>query len=362
MATSSYERLLELAHQRAIDGKGGLAASIAEMCLAAKSDLTARELALAFDILRMLVDQVEVQIRRHIADYLAERDDVPHDLITFLANDEITVSYPILVHSKLLKDEDLIEIILSRTQRHRLAIAIRPNLTEQVSDHLIGSNDVEVITTLLCNDTAQIYSESLARLVDQSIEIEQYREPLLHRRDLPVDLAQRMYAWVGDALRGYIAAHFDIKQTTLEDSVSTALAQALKDELFGEKHPTRIRRSPGPRDTIPGHSLVAALKRGDRAGFEGSFADLIDLPINAVAIILYDSGHETLAIACRAGGLDRTVFSDILCHLAGGKSPETFKTTDEYARAMTYFDRIDYSGAMAVVESWRRTPDTVWRK
>src|SRR3546814_20933345 len=91
MATSSYERLLELAHQRAIDGKGGLAASIAEMCLAAKSDLTARELALAFDILRMLVDQVEVQIRRHIADYLAERDDVTHDLITLLANDEITV-------------------------------------------------------------------------------------------------------------------------------------------------------------------------------------------------------------------------------------------------------------------------------
>src|SRR3546814_13257605 len=83
----------------------------------------------------------------------------------------------------------------------------------------------------------------------------------------------------------------------IEDSVSTALAQALKDELFGEKHPTRIRRSPGPRDTIPGHSLVAALRRGDRAGFEGSFADLIDLPINAVAIILYDSGHETLAIA-----------------------------------------------------------------
>src|SRR3546814_10116159 len=120
----------------------------------------------------MLVDQVEVQIRRHIADYLAERDDVPHDLITFLANGEITVSYPILVHSRLLKDEDLIEIILSRTQRHRLAIAIRPNLAEQVSDHLIGSNDVEVVTTLLCNDTAQIYSESLARLVDQSIEIE----------------------------------------------------------------------------------------------------------------------------------------------------------------------------------------------
>src|SRR3546814_12822466 len=99
-----------------------------------------------------------------------------------------------------------------------------------------------------------------------------------------------MYAWVGDALRGYIAEHFDIKQTMIEDSVSTALAQALKDELFGEKHHTRIRRSPGPRDTIPGHSLVAALRRGERAGFEGSFADLIYLTIKAVTTLPY---HNT---------------------------------------------------------------------
>src|SRR3546814_14917745 len=78
-----------------------------------------------------------------------------------------------------------------------------------------------------------------------------------------------MYAWVGDALRGYIAEHFDIKQTMIEDSVSTALAQALKDELFGEKHPTRIRRSPGPRDTTPGHSRFAARGRGEVGGAPG---------------------------------------------------------------------------------------------
>ena len=66
----SYEHLLRLAHQRALDGKGGLAASVAKMCLESRSDLTERELTLTFEILRMLIDKVEVEVRRNISDYL----------------------------------------------------------------------------------------------------------------------------------------------------------------------------------------------------------------------------------------------------------------------------------------------------
>ena len=59
MRPVSYERLLKLAHQRAIDGKGGLAASIAKMCLDSRADLSAEELRLTFEILRRLIDQVK---------------------------------------------------------------------------------------------------------------------------------------------------------------------------------------------------------------------------------------------------------------------------------------------------------------
>ena len=73
---AQYQQLLDLAMDRAIDGKGGLAASIAETCLDPNSNLGEKELSLAFDIVRILIDKVELDIRRNIAEYLAERDDV----------------------------------------------------------------------------------------------------------------------------------------------------------------------------------------------------------------------------------------------------------------------------------------------
>jgi len=90
--SSHNEKLLELAMQRATGGKGDLAASIAETCLAPGAGLSGSELSLAFDIVRILIDSVEVGIRRHLAAYLAERDDVPEDLVEFLVNMEPALS------------------------------------------------------------------------------------------------------------------------------------------------------------------------------------------------------------------------------------------------------------------------------
>ena len=160
MASSPYEKLLELAHQRALKGKGGLAASVAEMCLASKASLSGRELDLAFEILRLLIGKVEVNIRRHIADYLAERNDAPRDLVRRLARDEIAVAYPILSHSAVLDGDDLVAIAEDCSLRHRQAIALRPNLSQAVTDRLVAHGEIEVLTPLLCNESADISASS----------------------------------------------------------------------------------------------------------------------------------------------------------------------------------------------------------
>ena len=147
-----------------LDGKGGLAASVAEMCLASKTDLTDHELELAFEILRLLTDKVEVKIRRHIADYLAERHDVPQDLIQFLANDEITVAYPIILHSReFCRKATVLALIANRSSRHRQAVAIRPGISSTITDKLVEFDEPDVLTTLLCNETADISHESMTQ-------------------------------------------------------------------------------------------------------------------------------------------------------------------------------------------------------
>ena len=56
--------------------------------------LTDREKALMTDILRQLLHDMEMSVRRELAERLAKTENVPHELIITLANDKIEVAYP----------------------------------------------------------------------------------------------------------------------------------------------------------------------------------------------------------------------------------------------------------------------------
>jgi uncharacterized protein (DUF2336 family) len=335
MAASPYEKLLELAHQRALKGKGGLAASVAEMCLASKSSLSKRELELAFEILRLLVDKVEVNIRRHIADYLAERSDVPADLVKRLAMDDIGVAYPILTHNTLLRENDLIEVVETCSLRHRQAVAIRPNISRDVTDSLVAHDEIEVLTTLICNETADIGEASMAHLVERSLDIESFREPLAHRKEMTPDMARRMYIWAEDTLRSFIIDEFGVNPESFE-----------------------VEDDETPNFTVPAEmtaseTLLAFLDAGDVDGFEKAFADTLRLPLPAVTMILHDSAPETVAIAARAADVEEHVFSRILSQVMNGAETGNTAESEAFQRALRYFGQLDCAGATALLDRLR---------
>src|SRR3546814_11972587 len=81
------------------------------------------------------------------------------------------------------------------TTLFRSAIARRRDLSEAVSDELVGTQDSDVITALLENTSARISKATLAYLNEQAQHIDSYQEPLVRRQDLTNDLAMRLY-WV----------------------------------------------------------------------------------------------------------------------------------------------------------------------
>lgn len=335
MAASPYEKLLELAHQRALKGKGGLAASVAEMCLASKSSLNKRELELAFEILRLLVDKVEINIRRHIADYLAERNDVPADLVRRLATDDIGVAYPILTHNLLLRDDDLVEVVETCSLRHRQAVAIRPHISQAVTDSLVALDEIEVLTTLICNETADISEASMAHLVERSLDIESFREPLAHRKEMTPDMARRMYIWAEDSLREFIIDEFGVNPASFAAERGEA-----PDFVV-------------PHEMTAGDTLLAFLDAGDVDGFEKAFADALRLPLPAVTMILHDSAPETIAIAARAADVEEHVFSRILSAVVDGKEAGSAAASEDCQRALRYFAQLDCAGATALLDRLR---------
>ncbi|WP_259780034.1 DUF2336 domain-containing protein [Aestuariispira ectoiniformans] len=337
----SYERLLRLAHQRAIDGKGGLAASIAKMCLDSRADLTKQELELTFEILRELIDQVEIEIRRYIADYLAERTDVPDDLVDFLANDTINVAYPILVHSKQLTDDSLVELVMKHGQSHQLAIAERDGLSEIVTDALVAAGDNEVAIQLVKNYSARISRNSMEALVDRSEALEGLQAPLTRRRDLPEDLARRMYIWVGEALRQHIIQNFNIQ----DDLVNAAIAGAVE---------AGIADSDAVED-VHGDRLVKALHEEGKQGFLAAFSAVTGLNMATVNKIFDMTSLNTIAIACKSIDFSKQNFGLLLQQLLGSKFQQ-YSSAGLFEKALQYFERLESANAKAALDKWKTGP------
>jgi len=196
--------LLDLARDKSANGKSQLVQIVGDLFFEEERVLNERERTLMTDILRQLIQDVEISVRKALADRMAEESEAPSDLINILANDELDVAHNILLKSEVLQDLELIEIIQHQTFEHQLTIAMRDKVSEAVSEALVETGNTKVIKTLIENDSAQISDDTIETLVNASKTEEPLQEPLLNRPDLSPRLAKRMYWWVSAALRKHI--------------------------------------------------------------------------------------------------------------------------------------------------------------
>ncbi|MDH5749822.1 MAG: DUF2336 domain-containing protein, partial [Rhodospirillales bacterium] len=244
------QHLLKLAAQHSVEGRSELAGTISNLFDESAGSLSDRERILMFDILRSIIHDVEMSVRRKLSEMLAGFPDAPQDLIRTLANDEIEIAYPILNKSVVLRDADLIEVIRNRTLEHQLAIATRESVSEEVSDALVSTGDKGVIKELLSNPKSRISNATMEYLAEESRRVDTFQEPVVHHTDLAPELAQRMFIWVSASLRDHILTRFNFDATTIdvllldaataemelveahakEKSKSSLLAQELKNE------------------------------------------------------------------------------------------------------------------------------------
>ena len=227
----AIENLLQMALDRTTHGRGALAESILQVCLQTNSNLLSKEFEITFDILCKLIGDVEMEVRRAIAERLATRGDLPHDIALFLANDQIEVAYPVLVDSAALEDIDLIMITRGKPASHQIAVTLRRNLSEAVSKVLVETQSADVIDSLLRNPTAQIATETMEKVVTLPRSMTLIHRPLIQREDLPADLAWRMYGWVGAALKNFIVDTFPESDSDIGSEIDDVIERALANAL-----------------------------------------------------------------------------------------------------------------------------------
>ena len=229
MKTELKKILHDLEFRPSLHARSEAARDLSDLCLAGAENLSHAELMMIFDILCELIVDTELDVRAKLSEQLAARDDVPHELITYLANDEILVAHPVLIFSELLDDKDLVRLVGEKTRDHRLAITERHWLSPDVSEALVQTGDPTVVVSLLRNDNAELYPETAERLVRQCRDRIEYREPMARREDLSPELAAKLYVWLGDVLRKHIIERFQLDPSVIEDAISNVLSEAMSE-------------------------------------------------------------------------------------------------------------------------------------
>lgn len=322
----SSESLLDLAKSRQPADRERLLLAIADLCdspHAGEAMKTRPIQALLASIFMSLVVEAERDIRHRLSQKLAAADWAPNALVNVLALDDIEIARPIIALSPVLRDLDLVRLLVEATIEHQIEVARRPHLSQTIIGAILEQAEPAVLTALAGNHTAELSPADMEELVEASRQIAAMRTPLSQHPRLTGQLAKRLYLWVGLALRQGLADRFRLDVAVLDEALAAAVTEAhqsltvetvLRTTREGEREVMEQRlvdKLHAAGQLRPGY-LVRALREGRLGLFATALAMLGRFEAQQVQATLDSDRPELLALACAAVGIDRSVFPDIL--------------------------------------------------
>jgi uncharacterized protein (DUF2336 family) len=145
------------------------------------------------DAFRIALYDAEPLVRRVLAESVKASPELPRDILLALARDSAAVAAPVLQHSDLLTEDDLLPIVVRGTPAHRHAIARRRLISGRVSEALLSFGERAVILQLLASDGTAISEAALHRLIDQHQETPAVIDAIARRRLVPVSVGARIF-------------------------------------------------------------------------------------------------------------------------------------------------------------------------
>jgi len=320
--------ILDLARSRRPADRERLLLSVVDLCDAPGAGAVARAPAiqeLLSSIFMSLVCEAERDIRKRLAEKLADAPWAPRALINVLALDDIEIAQPIIAASPVLEDEDLIRLVVGATVEHQVEVARRPALSPAVVDAILSKAAPPALTALADNHATDLSAGAMAGLVEAAHRMAGLRAPLSRHPQLTGELARRLYVWVGQSLRQALAARFGLDPDSLAQPLSEAVDEAFAAAARQEA-PQEPWSQDGEREAMenrlvaklvaadqlrPGY-LLRALRENQLSLFAAALTALGSYEAGDVRRALDADRPDTLALACAGVRIDRSAFPTIL--------------------------------------------------
>jgi uncharacterized protein (DUF2336 family) len=170
------------------------------------SDLSEDDRVAAEGALLMLLDDPSPLVRRAMSEVFAASLEAPAAIVQALALDQPSVALPILEHSPLLIDADLVDIVATGAGETQCAIARRINLPPSVCAAIAEVGTAAAALELIENAYAELAPFSWDRIVERHGHLAAIRESMLVLEDLPAATRVALVAKLSDTLAQFVVA------------------------------------------------------------------------------------------------------------------------------------------------------------
>lgn len=365
------DKLYDLARDKDVNARSQLADEISQFF---NAELTIQEGELVADVLIELLMQAEHDMKSTLSQKLAVFDNVPLRLVLEFANDHIDIAAPMLTQSSVLGEFDLMYIIKSKSAEYWRAIAQRQTLSDQVVTMLAKTEDLDTALILAEHDGVSLSDTALIALVDQAQQSEQLAAPLLRRNEITAELAQFLYAYVGNELKTYIQINYDaadvinqaielIDQTvnelvcsveTVSDEFSMSQIDLEEVQLPRRFTPDRYMIEEAQCCKAEGRLNVAlmmdTIHQNRMANFVAQFSVYTDIPVAILGQVFFQKSGKSLSLIAKAYGIEKQAFVSIFMMISRIWNEGRMVEIDEIKGALEYYDKAARDLALRIVQ------------
>jgi len=275
------------------------------------SDLTEDDRTAAEGALLMLLDDASPLVRQAMAEVFARSNDAPAAIVQALSVDQPSVALPVLEHSPLLIDADLVDIIATGNCDMQCAVARRVNLPASVCAAIAEVGSASAALELIENAYAELAPFSWDRIVERHGHLAAIRESMLVLEDLPSATRAALVAKLSDTLTQFVVARnwlsadraVRVAGEARDRSTVNIAARSRGDDMRGL---VRHLRATGQ---LTAGLILRALLSGNLELFDHALAELSGLPQSRVSALLHDRGGASLHALLRRAGLPESTFA-----------------------------------------------------
>ena len=268
--------------------------------------LSDEERKFARKLLKYIAEDSADMVRRALAVTLKNSPKLPRDIAVKLSEDIESIAVPVLTHSPVFTDEDLVDVLKSKAAAKIIAVAKRVSVSDHVARAIIRFGDSRAVAEVAANDGALISEQTASEMLEIYKNDDLIAQSMIARRDLPPKIVEKMITLVSEDMAVQITKRHGVSpELAIDLATRTGERAALDfiDQSWVSKDLKGLVTHIHAQGRLSASLLMRAVCSGQMRFAEQGLAILSGISVQKAVLMIHDGGPFGLKALCVRAGL-----------------------------------------------------------